>query len=365
MGRSAIPLSRFASPARSYAMPAFIAVIFLVTVVPSWLGYYSDYYQLILLFIGINIILTVSLNLINGHMGEFSVGHAGFMGVGAYVTSILTVLFFAQDDVFGAPLLPGWSSILIFPLAVFLGGIAASLFGLLVAIPSFRTRGDYLAIVTLAVNFIFKSSIENIDFIGGPRGFMGMRRVTSVMEGVVDVPWLMIWTFIGALLTIYVIRNYVSSTFGKGTIAIREDEIACELMTVNTRRVKVVAFMLSCGLAGVAGGLFAHTIGFVNPGSFTILKSTEIMVMVYLGGMGSISGSVISATGFTILLEVARPLEQLGISRWLAIPVLLILLMLFRPTGIMGSKELSDVFPRLRRIFRSPEEKISHVPAAD
>jgi branched-chain amino acid transport system permease protein len=365
MGRIAVPTGvRFWS-LRSFAMPSVVAAIFLVTVVPSWLGVYSSYIQLIILYIGVNIILTVSLNLINGYMGEFSVGHAGFMGVGAYITSILTVLFFVRDDVFGAALLPGWSSIFLFPLTVLLGGVAASLFGLLVAIPSFRTRGDYLAIITLAVNFIFVSSINNLGYIGGPRGFMGMRRVTAVMESTVSLPWLMIWTFIGALFTVFVIRNFVSSTFGKGTIAIREDEIACELMTVNTRRVKMTAFMLSCGLAGIAGGLFAHIIGFVNPVTFGIIKSTEVMVMVYLGGMASISGSVLSATGFTILLEATRPLEQYGINRWMFIPVILILLMLFRPTGLMGNRELSDVFPRLRKIFGSQEEKIAYVPAAD
>jgi branched-chain amino acid transport system permease protein len=363
MGRIAIPIFKnFSIPVKSISMPLLVGLAFLFVIVPSWLGVYSAYIQLIILYIGINIILTVSLNLVNGYMGEFSVGHAGFMGVGAYATSILTVLFYVQDDVFGAPLLPGWTSLLIFPLTVLIGGAAAALFGLLVAIPSFRTRGDYLAIITLAVNFIFVSTINNIELIGGPRGFLGMGRVITTMTNTFSAPWLMIWTFMGTILTIFVVRNFVSSTFGKGTVAIREDEIACELMTVNTRKVKLVAFMLSCGLAGVAGGLFAHSIGFINPSSFTILKSTEVMVMVYLGGMASISGSVISAIGYTVLMEVLR---DLGYYRWMAIPLFLILLMLFRPTGIMGNRELTDIFPFLRKIFRTQEEKITHVPAGD
>jgi branched-chain amino acid transport system permease protein len=363
MGRIAIPIWKNISiSVKSISMPVLIGLAVLFIIVPSWLGVYSSYIQLIILYVGINIMLTVSLNLVNGYMGEFSVGHAGFMGVGAYAASILTVLFFVQDDVFGAPLLPGWSSLFIFPLTILLGGAAAGIFGLLVAIPSFRTRGDYLAIITLAVNFIFVSTINNIDFIGGPRGFLGMGRVMTTMTNTINLPWLMIWTFVGAIFTIFVVRNFVSSTFGKGTVAIREDEIACELMTVNTRRVKLVAFMLSCSLAGMAGGLFAHSIGFINPSSFTILKSTEVMVMVYLGGMASISGSVISAIGYTVLMELLR---DLGFYRWMAIPVFLILLMLFRPTGIMGNRELSDVFPFLRRFFRSQEEKITHVPAGD
>ena len=206
-----------------------------------------------------------------------------------------------------------------------------------------------------------ESAIENMEFIGGPRGFVGMKRVMNNMGDVFDAPWLLIWTFIGVIVTILIIRNFMSSTFGKGVEAIREDEIASELMSVNTRRIKVIAFMLSCGLAGLAGGLFAHWPGgYVNPGTFTILKSTEVMVMVYLGGMGSISGSIISAIGFTLLLEVLRPL---GTYKWVVIPLLLVVMMLFRPSGILGNKELTDVFPRLRAIFGSEEE--SYALASD
>jgi len=346
---------------RKYYLPLLVVVLFVVIIGGSWLRIFNDYYQLVLLFIGINVILTVSLNLINGYMGEFSCGHAGFMAVGAYVTGILTVWLFAEDNVFGPPVLPAALAIPLFPVALIIGAIAASLVGLLVAIPSFRTRGDYLAIVTLAVNYIVKSAIENMEVIGGPRGFVGMKRVMNNMADVVDAPWLLIWTFVGMIVTILIIRNFMASTFGKGVEAIREDEIASELMSVNTRRVKVTAFMLSCGLAGLAGGLFAHWPGgYVNPGTFTILKSTEVMVMVYLGGMGSISGSIISAIGFTLLLEVLRPL---GLFKWVIIPLLLVVMMLFRPTGILGGKELTDVFPRLRAIFGSEEE--SYALAAD
>lgn len=346
---------------RKFYLPLIVLLLFVVAIGGSWLGVFNEYWQLVLLFMGINIILTVSLNLINGHMGEFSVGHAGFMAVGAYVAGILTVWLFAEDKVFGLPVLPAAWAIPLFPVALVIGGVAASLVGLLVAIPSFRTRGDYLAIVTLAVNYIVKSAIENMEVIGGPRGFVGMKRVMNNMGDVFDAPWLLIWTFIGIIVTILVIRNFVSSTFGKGVEAIREDEIAAELMSVNTRHVKIVAFMLSCGLAGLAGGLFAHWPGgYVNPGTFTILKSTEVMVMVYLGGMGSISGSIISAIGFTLLLEILRPL---GVFKWVVIPLLLVVMMLLRPTGILGNKELTDVFPRLRAIFGSEEE--SYALASD
>jgi branched-chain amino acid transport system permease protein len=343
-------------------MPLLIGIAFLLTIVPSWLGLYNNYIQFIIILIGINIVLSSSLNLVNGYMGEFSVGHAAFMGVGAYIGSVLTVWLTAESNFFGDPqLAPAWS-VLVFPISMILGGIAAALFSLLVAIPSFRTRGDYLAIVTLAVNFIFKSIIENIDAIGGPRGFMGMGKVLKAMEGVADIPWVMIWTFLTVLFSIYVIRNFVTSTFGKGIVAIREDEIAAELMTVNTRKLKMIAFMLSCGLAGVAGVLHGHAVSYINPSSYFILQSTNILVMVYLGGMGSLSGSVISAIGFTVLLELLRPLEVL---RWVITPALLIVLMLFRPSGIMGSRELPDVFPVLKKYFTSSKESLTHVSTSD
>jgi branched-chain amino acid transport system permease protein len=332
----------------------FLAIFFFVLVVGlSWAGVLSSYTQLILMFVGVNIMMSSSLNLVNGYMGEFSCGHAGFMAVGAYVTSLLTVWFFTTGSVFGPNLLPpAWATVL-FPFILLFGGLIAALVGLLVAIPSFRTRGDYLAIITLAVNYIIKSAIENIQPIGGARGFMGMGRVVNGMQEVVDIPWMMIWTWIFVFLTILLIKRFVSSTYGKGIIAIREDEIAAEIMGVNTRRAKMIAFMLSSGLAGLAGGLFAHILGYINPGSFTIMKSTEALVMVYLGGMGSLSGSVLSAVLFTLILEILRPLL---LYKWVVVPLILILLMLFKTEGLLGHRELTDVFPRLKRIFGSREE---------
>ena len=347
---------------RRYGMTILAVIVFLLTIIPSWLGLYSGYIQFLMTVIGINIILTVSLNLINGYMGEFSVGHAAFMGVGAYVASLLTVWLFGENSVLGTLHLPASLSLLVFPISLIAGGVAAALFSLLVAIPSFRTRGDYLAIITLAVNFIFKSLVENMDAIGGPRGFMGMGGVMRVMSDVIDLPWLLIWTFLGVMLTIIVIRNFVTSTVGKSVVAIRDDEIAAEVMTVNTRRLKMVAFMLGCGLAGVAGGLHAHLLGFINPSSYFLLQSTLILVMVYLGGIGSISGSVISAIAFTLLLEILRPLD---LFRWVFTPLLLIFLMLFRPSGIMGDRELIDVFPKLRKYFTPAEEIIIRAPSSD
>ena len=235
--------------------PAFFAtLIFLLTVGLSWMGWLDSYTQLILMFMGVNIILSTSLNLINGYMGEFSCGHAGFMAVGAYVTSLLTVWFFTEGSPLGPALLtPQWA-IILFPFLLLLGGLAAALAGLMVAIPSFRTRGDYLAIITLAANYIIKSAIENIQVIGGARGFMGMSRVVNGMDDFINLPWMMIWICFFVFLTILMIKRFVGSTYGKGILAIREDEISAEIMGVNTQKAKMVAFMFSSGLAGIAGG---------------------------------------------------------------------------------------------------------------
>ncbi len=303
----------------------------------------------VMMFMGVNVILSTSLNLVNGNMGEFSCGHAGFMCVGAYVSSILGVLLFTKDKVFGAPLLDPGLALYCFPFIIIAGGIVAAFAGLLVAIPSYKTRGDYLAIITLAANYIIISLIENLGVIGGSRGFMGMKKVVNAMSDTIDLPWMVIWVFVFTVFTVWILRRYNSSTFGKGVSAVCQDEVAAEIMSVNTNKVKTITFMLSSGLAGVAGGLFAYIIGYVNPGSFNILKSTEVMVMVYLGGMASLSGAVLSAILFTVLLELLRPLQ---IIKWVVIPLLLIILMQFRPEGIMGNRELSDVFPRLKRFYR-------------
>ena len=284
----------------------------------------DNYLQLILMLIGINLILTLSLNLINGYMGEFSVGHAGFMAAGAYISSILSVRIPASYS-------PSW----VFPCVILAGGLAAGVVGLVVAVPSFKTRGDYLAIVTLAFSMIVKSVIENIDAVGGPRGFLGMDKLTTL-------PWVFFW----AVVTIWLVRNFIYSRFGRGILAVREDEIAADLAGVNTRNVKMLAFVVSSFFAGIAGGLYAHLIQYISHGAFDIIKSTEMLVMVYLGGVGSIAGSIIGAATYTVLLEALRPL---GIWRMAVMPLLLVLLMIFRPRGIMGFREARWLVPLSER----------------
>jgi len=319
-----------------YFWPIFMVAGIAFCMAASAFEFLDLYLQLILMYVGINIILTVSLNLINGYMGEFSVGHAGFMAVGAYIASLLTVHVFPPD-----------AQNLLFPLAILAGGIGAALVGFLVAIPSFKTRGDYLAIVTLAFCMIVKSVLENIDAVGGPRGLLGMGKLTTL-------PWVFFWT----ALSIWVIRNLVYSNFGRGVLSIREDEIASDLMSVNTRQVKIIAFVVSSFFAGIAGGLFAHALQFINPRMFDIIKSTDILIMVYLGGIASIAGSIIGAIIYTILLEVLRPL---GVWRMVFMPLMLVLLMIYRPRGIMGMKE-ARMFTPLRdfvteKLWRQKKKK--------
>lgn len=326
------------------AVFAAMAVLVLLT----QLGLLSPYHVSVLMFMGVNVILATSLNLVNGYMGEFSCGHGGFMCVGAYVSSICTVIMFSKNQILGAPLLPPQLALIGFPLALLAGSLVASLAGLVVAIPSFKTRGDYLAIITLAANYIVISAINNMEIIGGPRGFMGMSATEIGMKSVVDIPWVLTFVLLGTLFTVWLLRRFVSSTLGKGVPAICQDEIAAEIMSVDTNRMKLIAFMLSSGLAGLAGGLYAHILGYVNPQSFDIMRSTEVMVMVYLGGMGSLSGTALAAVLFTLLMEALRFLD---VWKWVVIPLLLILLMQFRPEGLMGNKELADLFPKLRKYY--------------
>jgi len=256
-------------------------------------GDISEYRVLILKFILISIILTLSLNLVNGYMGEFSCSHPGFMALGAYGASVLTVLLFVNDDVF----------------------------------PSFRTRGDYLAIISLAFMFIVKSVIENLEIIGGPRGFMNQPKWANL-------PTVFVWVAI----CVWVIYNFTRSTIGKAASAVRDDEIAAGAMTINTRRTKMVTFLFAAFWAGVAGGLFAHVMGYINPGTFGVLKLSEILAMVYLGGLNSVVGSIAGAVGLQVLMEVLRPLE---LWKWIVIPILLIVLMIRRPTGLIAFTQVN------------------------
>jgi branched-chain amino acid transport system permease protein len=353
---------------RQYSLNALMVIFAVLILIAAHFGWIDNYIQIVVMTIGINIIMSTSLNLVNGNMGEFTCGHAGFMCVGAYISSILSVACFGSK--FGDPLLPASSVLFVFPIILLIGGAVAAVSSLLVSIPSFKTRDDYLAIISIAVNYMIISALENMDFIGGSRGFQGMKDTVWAMVDIFDGPWMLFWVILFTALTVWIIRRFISSTYGKGVNAICQDEVAAEIMSVNTNKIKIINFMIAAGLAGCAGGLYAHIIGYVNPQSFNILKSTEALVMVYLGGMGSLSGAVISAIIFTGLLEVLRsqalidgllsPITMMfpdwepsaGVIKWVMIPLLLVIVMQFRPEGIMGNRELSDVFPWLKKFYR-------------
>ena len=299
----------------------------------------SDYRLLVLKLTMIAVMLTLSINLINGYMGEFSCSHPGFMALGAYSASTVTLLLFANDRLFGAAVLPPALGPYCFPLALMCGGMVASAGALIVAIPSFRTRGDYLAIISLAFMFIVKSLIENLECLGGPRGMAGQPDWSSLLV-------VYVWT----VACIWVINNFVRSILGKALNAVRDGEMAADAMTVNTRKTKIVAFMLGAFWAGVAGGLYAHVMRFVNPGTFGIQRLAEILAMVYFGGLNSVVGSVFGAVSINLISEMLRPLE---IYKWIVIPLILILVMIYRPSGLLGFREF-DVREILRPKHNRP-----------
>jgi branched-chain amino acid transport system permease protein len=275
----------------------------------------------------IMVMVTLSLNVVNGYMGEFSCSHPGFMALGAYMASVFTVFLFVQDNTFGAPVLPAGLGQFLFPVGLILAGLVSAAGALLVAIPSFRTRGDYLAIISLAFMFIIKSLFENLEFVGGARGLGGQPDWAGL-------PTVFIWT----VLCIWTINNFVRSTVGKALNAVRDGELAADAMTVNTSRTKMMAFLFAAFWAGLAGGLFAHVLRYVNPGTFDLKMLAQVLAMVYFGGLNSVVGSIVGATGYSLLSEALRPLE---LWKWIIIPVLLILVMVFRPTGLIAFREFN------------------------
>jgi branched-chain amino acid transport system permease protein len=264
------------------------------------------------------------------------------MSLGAYGASAVMVLFFVNDRLFGDAILREVLGPFLFPLALILGGIVAALGALLIAIPSFKTRGDYLAIISLAFMFIVKSLFENLQFLGGARGLKGQ-------PDLANLPTVFIWM----VICVWVINNFVRSTMGKALNAVRDDELAAEAMTVNPRRTKMVAFLFAAFWAGVAGGLFAHTVRFINPNTFGVQRLAEILAMVYFGGLNSVYGSIVGAVSLNLLGEMLRPL---ALFKWIIIPLLLILIMIYRPTGLVAFKEF-DV-RKLIQPKRKPEKEV-------
>lgn len=317
-------------------------------------GFGIPYYHAeILSLTGISIILAVSLNLITGFTGQFSIGHAGFMAVGAYSSVFMTVYYSAAleswlTSLIGATL----AQTLVFLGVILVGALFAALAGLVVGIPSLRLRGDYLAIVTLGFAEIIRIIILNIDGVGGATGFRG---AVAPWDGRSIIPAYANFIWIGgfAVITIVVVYNIVNSDVGRALISIREDELAAEAMGVNTTRYKVLAFVISSAFAGIAGALFGHFRQFLHTNDFQFIKSIEILIMIVLGGMGSITGAVLGAIVITILPELLRQLPgDLYSYRLVIYSALLIVIMLTRPQGVMGAREFGISW--LKRAQRRP-----------
>lgn len=301
---------------------SYLAVAIAVYVIVQVLitnGILNQFYSNTLILIAINIILAVSLHLVIGITGQFSIGHAGFLAVGAYVSAIVTMKLE----------LP-------FALAILVGGLVAALAGLIVGIPTLRLRGDYLAIATLGFAEIIRIVFLNIDYVGGAAGM--------------QVSHLTTWTysFVCLVITIVVIVNFTNSRHGIAAISIRENEIAADAMGINTTYYKVAAFAIGSFFAGVAGALFSHNFYIIQPGQFGFLKSFDILIFVVLGGLGSLSGAVLSAILLTV---VSTYLQGYPETRMIIYSLVLILVMLYRPKGLMGTMEITDYF----KLWRTPK----------
>jgi len=297
------------SGAKRWLLVAFVAI----AVVQAASGWINRYYLGVSIDIAINIVLAVSLNLINGHTGQFSLGHCGFMAVGGYVSAMLTIAA-------GRAGLPPALIPVVFALSLVAGGVLAALAGVAVGIPSFRLRGDYLAIVTLGFGEIIRVFFQTFEPAGAASGLKGIPNHTTFL-----------WAWSLAAVTVYVVACLVNSTYGRGFLAVHDDEIAAGAMGVNPIRYKVTAFSIGAFFAGIAGGLYAHHNVFLSPTGFDFMRSIEIVVMVILGGMGRTAGVVVAAILLTLLPEVLRQFSE---YRMIIYSLLIIVLMMARPQGL-------------------------------
>ena len=269
-----------------------------------------------LMDVGIAIIMATSLNLTTGMLGQLALGHAGFMAIGAYTAALVTK-HMAVDIA------------LSFPLGLIAGGLMAAAFGIVIGVPALRLKGDYLAIITLGFGEIIRVIINNLPFTGGAMGLIGINRATT-------------FSYVYVVMVLIVISLFTlgRSRHGRAIISIRENEVAAESTGIPTTRYKIFAFTLAAFFAGIAGGLYAHKMGTLSPATFDFNKSIEYLVMVVLGGMGSLTGSIVAATVLTMLPEMLRFLAD---WRMLIYSIVLILMMLFRPKGLLGTLEFSLV----------------------
>ena len=322
-------------------------VINLILIVAVWFvlnsliqsGVITNYWSGILITVGINIILATSLNVATGYLGQLPLGHAGFMAVGAYAGGIFMKAMPVQE------LLKSGNTGAAIPyilLALLISAIVAGIFGIIIGIPALRLRGDYLAIITLGFGEIVRLVLLNWTSLtggsGGIKNIPGPSFFGQELEIAANTIFIYYLVLLAVILTIIVISRLKNSRVGLALQALREDEIACEAMGIDLARVKLSAFALSSCWAGFAGVIFAAKTTFINPASFTFMESAMILSMVVLGGMGSMLGSILSATVLTILPEATRSFES---YRMVVYSLVLILMMIFRPGGLLGSYDFS------------------------
>lgn len=306
-------------------------------------SFIEGYFVRIINLCGVAVILAVSLNVINGLCGQFSLGHAGFMAIGAYVSSYFTTTLRYFDDAAGTYVSsePLFASEWGFVPALLFGGVAASVAGLAIGIPTLRLRGDYLAIATLGFGEIVAIMITNFEVVGGASGLPGIPAYSSTF-----------WILTFVVMVVMLSWNLQRSTYGRALVAIRENELAADVMGVPAARLKVTAFVYGAFFAGIAGGLLAHLLQSISPATFGFMLSVEVVVMLVLGGLGSLTGAIVGAIILTALPEALRDVEsEVGLSgvRMVVYALVLILLMIFRPQGIFGQRELS--LKLLRRLL--------------
>lgn len=312
------------------------ALAFCLAVIYGFYPNINPYYQSIFLVAMMNIILATSLTLINGFTGQFSLGHAGFMAVGGYCAAALTVYLLPKT---GFAAYVGGEQFF-FLGSLIAGGILAAIGGYIVGLPSLRLKGDYLAIVTLGFGEIIRVGLLNIDSLGGARGLSGIAIHTDQF-----------WLVLGALACSFCAFRFLGTPTGRGMFSVREDEVAAEAMGVNTTRVKVRAFVIGAFWAGVAGGLYAHQYGYLSPTNFNFMKSFDAVVIIVLGGLGSVSGAILAAIALSILPEALRPLQQwTGMDfRMIIYSLILIFFMVFKPNGLLGRHEIWHFFRRRKK----------------
>lgn len=325
-------------PNKNFLIPFAFAALGLIAVIAlMYVGILDEYTAQILTFAAINVIIALSLNLISGFTGQLALGHAGFMAIGAYSTAVLIMKL----------------NIPIFP-AILIGGIITAAFGIVIGFPTLRCKGDYLAIVTLGFGEIIRVIMINTESITG--GAAGLKGIPSFSNDINLSPMIsFIWVYLFMVGIIILISNLIKSSHGRAIVSIREDEIAANAMGINVFYYKMFAFTLSAFIAGIGGGLYALLFGYLNPTMFSWLKSMDFLIIVVLGGMGSIVGTV--ATGFilTYLQEFLRILQD---YRLVIYPLILIFIMLFKPTGLIGivndiKKWLKKTFPNKKGVMKA------------